>query len=843
MSRNASDELDIDRSARLRGVPRIWLGSDSDTNSTRLFRKAFIVRDADGLQSAELAIFADAVYHLWANGRYLGRGPTYFHPHRRPVQFYDVLPWLRSGRNVLAALAHSPGISLHNYTASSCPGLVVRLDMHFKNNRKRVIISDSSWRATDQTGWLSGTPRRSWALGFIEHFDAGRCPAGWNHTDYDDRRWSASAEHPAFRRGYHGVYIDPQLPGLRFKFASAGRLTGIFAVDGAGGRFQLSPRLSSAAFGEVLMAERWMRRKAAVIAGKYDPATGGFIMSGLTASDQIALCFDLGAQYSGGVVFEMEADSAGTIDIGWAELMQNGRPQILRKGNTYADRYEAVQGTNNWQPVGFSSGRYLCLILRGFAGKARFRKFGMLTSEPALTWNGVFRCENKRLNGIWNLCARTLRVGTQEGLMDCPTREQATYIVDGNLAASWIGRLTGNYAYWRHLIRETFAVQGASGLVKTCVFSGQANLLLDLELLAVVFARDYLLETGDLALIRRILPACRRLVDGFGRWQNDEGMFAFDWERQYKARRSRHKYCAKVRWVANPGTALAALDRPAFNVFIDHPGMGWHNVGEPGMDRRGLNAAMNALLAIACRALGEMLAIRGDNAGAGRYRVKADVLAEQCRRFFNARRGVFVDGIRRGKKLRQISQQTNTWCLLARVLDESRGKPVMRRILNEHDRDIARSGPAFWSFMLPLMHSYGMHRRAMRHVERLWSGMIDAGATALWETFAGDAMDSYCHPWSGAPLDFMLRHVAGIGPIPANREVVELRPRTDLLKHVSAGVMTGRGKVTIAWARINHALEIWGNLPAGMAASISLPTGATIKRRGAWRVCIKGKNA
>lgn len=802
-----------------------------------------MIRPAAGLKSAELAIFAEAVYHLWVNGCYMGRGPTYFHPHRRPVQIYDVLSRLRSGRNVLAALVHSPGISLHNYTASSCPGLVARLDLHFKNNRNRVIYSDSSWQATDRTGWLSDAPRRSWALGFIEHFDAGRYPASWNKIDYDDRRWSAADAHPAFRRGRPGAYIDPKLPGLRFKFAPAVKINGIFAAEGSGGGFRLSPCLPSAAFGEALMAECWMQKKAAGIVRDFDPATGGLSLSGLAAPDHTALCFDLGAQYTGGIVFDMIAESAGAIDIGWAELERNGRPQLLRKGNTYADRYEAVPGANTWQPVGFSSGRYLCLVLRGFSGKVRFGKLGMMASEPALRWNGFFRCENKRLNDIWNLCARTMRVGTQEGLMDCPTREQATYIVDGNLTAFWIGRLTGDYAYWRHLIRETFAVQGDSGLVKTTVFSGLANLLLDLELLSVVFARDYLKETGDIALSRQILPACRRLVDGFGRWRNTGGMFAFDWETQYKARRSRHRYCPKVRWVANPGTALAALDTPALNVFIDHPGMGWHNVGEPGIDRRGLNAAMNALLAMACHALEEMLIICGDSAAAGQYRVQADALAVQCRRFLDVRRGVFVDGIRRGRKLAQISQQSNTWCLLARVLDGSRGKKVMRRILNEHARDIARSGPAFWSFMLPLMHAYGMDSQALRQIECLWSGMTAAGATTLWETFAGDDRDSYCHPWSGAPLDFMLRHVAGIGSFSENCRVVELRPRWDLLKRVSAGVMTSRGEIRISWERIKPKVEIKGKTPAGVAALIYLPTGATIKRRGAWRLCVREKYA
>jgi len=140
---------------------RIWLGSEAEANATRLFRREFSLPAAACVRSAALQVFADSCYHLWVNGRYLGRGPTFFHPHRRPVATYDVAGHLAAGLNAVAVLVHSAGVSLHNYVFCGCPGLVARLDVVLDDGRTLTVATDSSWRVTDRTGWLSDTPRRS----------------------------------------------------------------------------------------------------------------------------------------------------------------------------------------------------------------------------------------------------------------------------------------------------------------------------------------------------------------------------------------------------------------------------------------------------------------------------------------------------------------------------------------------------------------------------------------------------------------------------------------------------------------------------------------------------------
>src|SRR5690606_31281843 len=160
----------------------------------------------------------------------------------------------------------------------------------------------------------------------------------------------------------------------------------------------------------------------------------------------------------------------------------------------------------------FTGARYLSLWFRGFDGDVTIRAAGMRATEPALQWDGRFNCSDEALNRVWDLCARTQRVGTQEGLMDCPTREQACYVGDGHPVARWIYQLTGDARHWRYLVREQFARQAANGLIRSTPFSGRDDTLIDYTLLAVIHTREYLRATGDADAVRDLLPACRRVL-------------------------------------------------------------------------------------------------------------------------------------------------------------------------------------------------------------------------------------------------------------------------------------------------------------------------------------------
>jgi alpha-L-rhamnosidase len=281
----------------------------------------------------------------------------------------------------------------------------------------------------------------------------------------------------------------------------------------------------------------------------------------------------------------------------------------------------------------------------------------------------------------------------------------------------------------------------------------------------------------------------------------------------------------------------------ALNLFIDHPGMGWHNVGEPGINRRGINAGINALRVRAMQALADLEEATGDTDAAAKLRDHADALADLIiDTFYDRTRAVFADGELDGKLLDSVSQQTNTWMLQAigdRMSDDD-ARRIMQHVMDEANGDsIARGGPYFWIYIYPVMQKLGMAREALELTRRGWGRMIDGGASTLWETWAGDDLDTACHPWSAPAIEFLLTGVLGLPREPADNAWV-MRPRYDLLAAASGRICLPCGDFEIAWTtETDGVVSLRGCLPPGVRGVVEHIDGQTSQPiTGAWNMKI-----
>ncbi len=113
-----------------------------------------------------------------------------------------------------------------------------------------------------------------------------------------------------------------------------------------------------------------------------------------------------------------------------------------------------------------------------------------------------------------------------------------------------------------------------------------------------------------------------------------------------------------------------------------------------------------------------------------------------------------------------------------------------------------------------------------------WLGMIDAGATTIWErwegwTPEGQPHESHNHFSKGAVIGFLHRYVAGIRPITPGYERFEVHPL------VGGGLMSAAGRLETAhgliesrWTLSNgFTLEV--TVPAGTTCLATLPDGTT----------------
>jgi putative heme-binding domain-containing protein len=132
----------------------IWHGNNGKPPGDNEFRsfKTTVTIDQP-VAKAKLAATADDDFQLFINGKRVLRGNTWNHTFDK-----DVTANLVQGENLILATAHNEG---------SAAGFIARLEITFRNGDKKVIVTDSSWLASEQNNPKAGTWVKSVSLGQV----------------------------------------------------------------------------------------------------------------------------------------------------------------------------------------------------------------------------------------------------------------------------------------------------------------------------------------------------------------------------------------------------------------------------------------------------------------------------------------------------------------------------------------------------------------------------------------------------------------------------------------------------------------------------------------------------
>ena len=163
------------------------------------FRRAFEL--AEKPEHFVVHVSADNRYRLLVNGDAVSSGPPRADLSHWRYDTVDLAPWLRAGRNVLAAVVwnygpYRPVAQISYRTAFLVQGAGER-EAVVNTGPEWKVLRDEGYRpvpVTDQdvSGYYAATPG--------EALDARRYPWGWEDAEYDDSGWPAARPF-AFRAG------------------------------------------------------------------------------------------------------------------------------------------------------------------------------------------------------------------------------------------------------------------------------------------------------------------------------------------------------------------------------------------------------------------------------------------------------------------------------------------------------------------------------------------------------------------------------------------------------------------------------------------------------------------
>ena len=432
---------------------------------------------------------------------------------------------------------------------------------------------------------------------------------------------------------------------------------------------------------------------------------------------------------------------------------------------------------------------------------------------------GSFTSNDGRLDELWQLCARSCEVLSEDSYVDCADRERVEWMDDTppaydvtRTAMAGPGpngttvfsdpRLLGQ------LVRRTALTLQPDGWVKAHTCSDRYDVHARMEDRAcdwVTGERLYYDATGDATIVRQTWPAVVAQMDYFLARRTPRGLVRCrDW----------------VVW-GNP-TGYLVGETTTLNAFV-------------------------------CRALADaaaLAAVVGDAPAAAKYgraaedlsRAVNDVLWDDRNGAYFAGRFEDADLAKVGKLPSAASQDykkmvlvdhrvattlhANVFALDRGIVPPDRRARVVAAFLSRrHD---AAGDPIMIDYYVAGL-LYGLDRPDLdREVLDLfrhrWAGMVAAPWQCSWEAFAGG---SKAHIYGMYPGYFLSAYVLGVRrdrPVAAKAIVIE--PHLGDLTRAAGTVVTEFGPVPVSWVRAGGSLDFKCEVPPGVRATLLLPRDA-----------------
>lgn len=413
------------------------------------------------------------------------------------------------------------------------------------------------------------------------------------------------------------------------------------------------------------------------------------------------------------------------------ELDGEGRVRFdMRCGCRYEESWTLREGENRLHPYDYKGFRYAEVLGLEDGGPELVRCWVWERHYPMEDGLCALSCPQDQLEDIFAICKNAVRCGSQEGYLDCPTREKGQYLGDAVITARSQVWLTGKTDLLRKCIRD-FMASGREAPSLLAVAPGSLRQeIADYSLLFPALVLTDYDFTGDRAFLRECWPAVRGIADCFARYQRPDGLLenvTHSWN--------------MVDWPEN------LRDGYDFPLTRPEVGEGCHNV---------VNALWFGFLCMKEK-LERVLGLPGTGES---QRVAAAFLSA----FWRWKHRLFADSETSG----HCSLHANLYpaCF---GLTPAVGEDSYENLLLAPGR-VCGPLPMYFALRgLGRMGKYGtLHRLLAREDEYGWRNMLREGATACFEVWGREQKwnTSLCHPWASGAIPLIIEELAGIKPDP-----------------------------------------------------------------------------
>jgi hypothetical protein len=438
-------------------------------------------------------VSADNRYRLFVNGRAVCSGPARGDLYNWNFETVDIGPYLRPGRNVLAALVWNMGVYAPVAQVSNQTGLVVQGN----TNDEKAVNTDRSWKVYINKAYQpcsidNGQRLHTYmVIGPGDHVKAANYPWGWEQPDFNDDAWQ-----PA-------VPVAQPVP----------------VGHGTDNLWCLVPR-------SIPLMEETPQRLLKIRRAEGVTPADGFLAGGhpitIPANKKVSILIDQTFNTVAYPELTVSKGDGSSIKMTYAEALFNNRKKGNRnevEGREIMGNYDIFEpdGGNKrlFRPLWVRTYRYLQLdINTGKEPLVLENLQGSYTGYPFVQ-KASFSSNDTSLKAIWDVGWRTARLCAGETYFDCPYYEQLQYEGDTRIQSLISLYVAGDDRLMRKAIHDFYCSRVPEGLTQGRYPSNRLQVIPPFSLYWVSMVYDYWMHRKDDAFVQQYFTALRGVLDWY----------------------------------------------------------------------------------------------------------------------------------------------------------------------------------------------------------------------------------------------------------------------------------------------------------------------------------------
>jgi alpha-L-rhamnosidase len=715
-------------------------------------------------------ISADNRFILYVNGVRVGAGPSRGDLAHWRYEGLDLAPYLRKGRNVIAAEVWNAVEESSRSKPQTAPLAQLSARVAFwveGEGEASKLDTGEGWLASIQPGHGFRSPFLSlaqklgpifYAAGSSEDIDGAKADWDWNGPRLTGANWMPVV--PAIAEGETPPWtlVASQLPQMAYKLIPVGKVV----------RTNLS--------------------KAKVL------GRGGITVP---ANSKVSILVDQAQVISAYPEVKTSRGKGATITVTYAEALYDAnkkkgdRSEIANRTIIGVEDTFRVSGGahRSYRPLWWRTFRYVQLDVMTGAEPLSIDGLQLFETGYPFAEKGYFRSNDPQLDKIWKIGWQTVRVDAHETFQDSSYWEQLQYVGDTRLQSLIAYTVSGDPRLPVQAIDAFADSQEADGMIESAYPSSTDNSIPPFGLLWIGMMHDYLRNQPDTAVLRRNVESGRKVLAWFEPYVVSNGLLTMNPGWNF------------VDWA---GEAQMPYSPSEYDRF-------------PSYDRATKTSCLTSLTYLG--ALKDMAAIEaavGDPQFAGRYSEKAVKLTADIRnQCWDAKKGLFADSPAKTV----FSQHANAMAVLYDVAPPDQMGAILSRVTmpkgTEAPDGIIQSSYYFSWYLIQAFDHAGLSDTYLDRLQT-WRDLTRLNFTT-WPESRGDTR-SDTHAWSSHPTADLIGIVAGIRSAAPGYARVVVAPHLGHLTELDAAAATPAGLVSVSYRRLGN-----GGLSARITKPANLP--------------------